>query len=102
MIFFFDHGAQLMDRGKLGKGGTELFPFNTRLNCMIRHSDGVSGRSQAWILNQDLFSTVLRLAEVSHEEAGGQNKCSLANSAPGVRDHVVTGWRQYACVRDNG
>lgn len=102
VVFFSDYGTQLMDRGKFRKGGTDLFPFNTRLNCMIRHPDGVSGRSQAWIQNQDLFSTVLGLADVSHGQAEGQNVWSLANGAPGARDHVVTGWGQYACVRDGG
>jgi arylsulfatase A-like enzyme len=101
VMFLSDHGTQLMDRGKFGKGGRDLFPFNTQMNWTIRHPDGPRGKhSDAWVQDQDVFTTVLKMCGVDHDPGDGLDALALAASGELGRDHAVTGWGQFANVRD--
>lgn len=102
VLFFSDHGTQLMDRGRFGKGADALFPFNTQQNWTIRHPEGPRGQTcDAWVQNQDLPATILRLCGVENEPLDGVDAWALATGdvAPS-RDHIVTGWGNRANVRD--
>lgn len=100
VMFLSDHGTQLMDRGKFGKGARDLFPFNTQMNWMIRHPNGQTGQSDAWVQDQDVFSTVLSACGVAHDPGDGLDAMSLVERDGSGRDHAVTGWGQFANVRD--
>ena len=103
VMFLSDHGTQLMDRGKFGKGARDLFPFNTQMNWMIRHPDGARGKHvEAWVQDQDIFATILGVLGVDHDPGDGQDAWQVVSSGgAGVRDHIVTGWGPFANVRDD-
>ena len=64
VIFFSDHGTELNDHTGFGKRETELHPFNTRLNLMIRHPDSrfADRDVDAFVQNYDLAATILDFA----------------------------------------
>ena len=102
VMFLSDHGTQVWDRGRFGKGPGELFPFNTQLNWFIRHPDGPRGKHvDAWVQNHDLTPTVLNLLGVQHEGLDGVDAWAIAAGGTGPnRDYVTTGWGNRMCVRD--
>jgi arylsulfatase A-like enzyme len=102
VMFVSDHGTQLWDKGKFGKGATELHPFNTQINWVIRHPDGPRGEiSDAWVQNHDLTTTALDLLGVEHEELDGVDAWAIATGkVESVRDHITTGWAGNLNVRD--
>lgn len=103
VMFVSDHGTQLMDKGKFGKGAAELFPFNTQINWMIRHPDGPRGEHcDAWVQNQDLTPTILSLLGVDQRnEMDGMDAWGIATGKnKEKRDHITTGWGSFLNVRD--
>ena len=102
IMFMSDHGTQIWDRGKFGKGWEELYPFNTRLNWFIRHPGGPRGKScDAWVQNQDLTATALNLLGIEHEGLDGVDAWAIAaGESPSARDHITTGWGDNLNVRD--
>jgi arylsulfatase A-like enzyme len=103
LMFVSDHGTQLMDRGAFGKGARDLFPFNTQMNWTIRHPAGPRGKHvDAWVQDQDIFTTILSMLGVDHEPGDGQDVWQVAQSdSTGIRDHAVTGWGSFVNVRDD-
>ena len=103
VMFLSDHGTQVWDRGKFGKGADELYPFNTQINWFIRHPDGPRGsRCNAWTQNQDLTPTVFNLLGLKHESMDGEDAWPVATGrAEPTRDHITTGWGPYLNVRDD-
>lgn len=102
-----DHGTEVWDKGRFGKAADRLHPYNAQINLMIRHPDGVGAgrRVDAFAQNQDLVPTLLALLDVPHPRLDGDDLWPLVTGGPGShalesRDHVVTGWAQYASVRD--
>lgn len=103
VMFLSDHGTEVMDKGYFGKGGSRLYPYNTRLNLIVRHPDGPRGTTcDAWTQNQDLAPTILGMLGIEHEPLDGFDMWPVAlGQAETVRDHVTTGWGEHACVRDD-
>ena len=44
VVVLSDHGTQLRDQGRFGKGPDQLHPFNTQLNLLIRHPTPASSK----------------------------------------------------------
>jgi arylsulfatase A-like enzyme len=100
VMFVSDHGTELLDHGRIGKSAPHLFAHNTQLNWVIRHPDGPSGREvDAFVQNQDLLPTALRLLEVPALAVDGVDAWPLVNGATSDRKAVITGWGDYASVR---
>ena len=91
-----------MTAGHFCKSGDRLYPFNTRLNWIIRHPHGPAGATcDEWVQNQDLCPTLLGMLGVDHEPLDGVDVWPLCTGAGApVRDHVLTGWGHNVCVRD--
>ena len=102
IMFVSDHGTQLMDKGKFGKGGTELYPFNTQINWLIRHPNGPRGKHcDAWVQNQDITPTICNLLGIGHLGGDGVDAWALAtDQEKSSRTHVTTGWGSFINVRD--
>ncbi|HUT18945.1 MAG TPA: sulfatase [Anaerolineae bacterium] len=106
-----DHGTQLMDHGRFGKGADEMHPFNTRIPLYIRHPDGPRNRSiDPFVQSHDLMPTLLRLLDVPYANVDGSDAWSLVTGErKQLRDHVVIGWASFvtgsaggrASVRDD-
>jgi arylsulfatase A-like enzyme len=103
VVFITDHGTEVMDKGRFGKAADRLYPYNTQLCWFICHPDGPRGAScDAWTQTQDFQPTLLHLLGVEHPALDGHSVWPVATSgAAPVRDHVVTGWGNFACVRDD-
>ena len=60
VVILSDHGTQLRDQGRFGKGPDQLHPFNTQLNLLIRHPERQQAQDvDAFVQNHDLMPTVL-------------------------------------------
>lgn len=104
IMFTTDHGTELMDKGRFGKGGDRLHPFNTRVPLFIRTPDGPRGlRCDAWSQNLDFTPTLFGLLGLEpREDFHGKNLWPIAlGDAPAHRDYVTTGWGHNCCVRDD-
>ena len=73
------------------------------MNWTIRHPAGPRGKHvDAWVQDQDIFTTILSMLGVDHEPGDGQDVWQVAQSdSTGIRDHAVTGWGSFVNVRDD-
>jgi len=94
VMLLSDHGTQLLEHGRFGKGGDAMHPYNTRINWVIRHPDGPRGRHiKPFVQSHDLMPTALRLLGVPHARAEGEDVWPLVTGERSrIRDHVVIGW----------
>jgi arylsulfatase A-like enzyme len=100
VVVLSDHGTELWDRGRFGKGADRLHPYNSAINWLVRHPDVSRRRDDfAFVQNQDVVPTLLGLLGVPHGPLDG---CDVwPETRPALpRDFVVTGWGDHACVRD--
>ncbi|MBL7201078.1 MAG: sulfatase [Anaerolineae bacterium] len=123
VVLTSDHGTQLLDHGRFGKGADELHPFNTQIPLYVRHPDGPRGRRvDAFVQSHDLAPTLLRLLDVPYANVDGQDAWTLVTGerpslrdlagngarASGtdadkmLRDHVVTGWAGFVAGNAGG
>jgi arylsulfatase A-like enzyme len=101
VIFTSDHGTELWDKGRFGKGGDRLYGYNTRIPLVIALPDGTgAGTSRDDLCqHQDFFPTIGRLMG---EEPGtdleldGRDLFAVSESAP---DKVIIGWSGNLSVR---
>lgn len=96
-----DHGTELWDNGRFGKWSARPYGYNTQINLMIRHPDGAGAgqRIDSFVQNQDIAPTLLSLLDIAHPRMDGENVFP-GGADSGARDHVVTGWGEFASVRD--
>jgi arylsulfatase A-like enzyme len=104
VVLTSDHGTQLMDHGRFGKGAEELHPFNTRIPLYIRHPDGPRDTAvDAFVQSHDLMPTLLRLLGVPYANVDGSDAWSLVTGERAqLRDHVVTGWASFVTGNAGG
>jgi arylsulfatase A-like enzyme len=110
-----DHGTELLDHGRFGKSADHLYAHNTQLNWIVRHPQGTGGRDRtidAFVQNHDIVPTILDLlglldrwpgaTAVDRPEWAGRSALPLIEGRPDARgrDFVITGWGDYASVRD--
>ncbi len=103
LMLVSDHGTELFEHGGTHKGANKLFPYINKIHWMIRHpkADLRDRRVEAFTQDHDLFPTALRLLGVDCPPVEGVDVWPLATGEGGpVRDHVVTGFGDFACVRD--
>jgi arylsulfatase A-like enzyme len=109
-----DHGTELLDHGRFGKSADHLYAHNTQVNWIVRQP-GAPGRGRtvdAFVQNHDIVPTALDLlglldawpgaTSVDRPEWAGRSMKGLVEgdaSAQG-RDYVITGWGDFASVRD--
>ena len=111
IVILSDHGTQLLDQGKFGKGADELHPFNTQLNLMVRVPGGPTDLDvDAFVQNHDLMPTLLGRLGVRADWTDGEDLWPLVTGEQtAVRDRIVTGWASFvtgnavgrASVRDD-
>jgi arylsulfatase A-like enzyme len=99
-----DHGTQLFEHGGLHKAGVTMFPWETQLLWFIRHpmEDRRDQHVEGFVQDHDLFPTALRLLGLEHGPMDGRDAWTLTTGdCGGLRDHVITGFQDFASVRDN-
>lgn len=98
-----DHGTQILDHGRLGKGPRDLHPYNTRINMIVRHPDGPRDQhASGFVQAHDLPATLLAMLNVP-AELDGEDFWPLAmGETESIRDHVVIAWADWAEGRARG
>jgi arylsulfatase A-like enzyme len=100
VMFTSDHGTELLDHGRIGKSAPHLYAHNTQLNWVIRHPSGPRGQEvDAFVQNQDLLPTALRLLDAPPLPVDGVDAWPLLSGAAARRPFVITGWGDFASVR---
>lgn len=104
VIILSDHGTQLMDHGKFGKGPDELHPFNTQLNLMMRVPDAPRNLDvNALVQNHDLMPTLLGRLGVPCDWTDGRDFWPVVTGERAtIRDHIVTGWSGFTTGNATG
>jgi arylsulfatase A-like enzyme len=103
VIFTSDHGTELMDRDRFGKGGDRLVAYNTRLPWIVRLPGGRHGGTKRddFVQHFDLFPTVCGLMGASTEGVeqalAGRDLFDERAAAP---DRVITAWARFVSIRD--
>lgn len=94
IMLLSDHGTQLMDHGRFGKGPNELHPFNTQILWYIRHPQGPRNKHiSAFVQGHDVMPTILSLLNIPYASVDGENVWPLVTGEKEqIRDHVVIAW----------
>ena len=97
VVVVSDHGTQLRDQGRFGKGAGELHPFNTQLNLFIRHPSGPQNHTvSAFVQNHDLMPTILGQLDISCDWTDGENLWPLVTGEKSaIRERIITGWAEF-------
>ena len=101
ILFTSDHGTELWDKGRFGKGGDRLYGYNTRVPLLVRLPGGTDAGTTRDDLcqHQDFFRTICGLMgqDVPDELAGdGRDLFDADAAAPGK---VITAWSTNLSVR---
>ena len=100
VVLLNDHGTELLDHGRFSKHPSHLFSHNTQLIWSVRHPQYPQRQEEsALVQSHDLFPTMLDLLHVAHPPVAGHNVWPGSAVAP--RPWIVTGWGNYAAVRDS-
>lgn len=106
VCFVTDHGAELWDDGQFTKFGAnhgKLHPYNTQIEWFIRHPHGARGKHLPGLVqNQDFLPTLLDMVGLPGSELlDGKSAVPLIDGTTRqTRGRIVTGWGQWAAVRD--
>lgn len=92
-----DHGTQLYDQARFGKGSDEMHPFNTQILWYVRHPDGPCDQQvNPFVQSHDLMPTALRLLDVPYANVDGQDAWQLVTGEKALlRDHIVGSWASF-------
>jgi arylsulfatase A-like enzyme len=102
VIFTSDHGTELWDRDRFGKGGDRLVAYNTRVPLIVRLPGGRDGDTERtdFVQHQDLFPTICRLMDIEPEHGLGLHGSDLLDPAYRAPAKVITAWDRNVSVRD--
>jgi len=103
VIFTSDHGTELWDKGRFGKGGDRLHAYNTRIPLIVRlpGAQGAGTTRDDLVQHQDLFPTICRLMGFEPDpdlDLDGRDVLDPASTPP---EKVITAWRDNVGVRDH-
>ena len=104
VIILSDHGTQLLDHGRFGKGPDQLHPFNTQLNLMMRAPDAPGNMDiDAFVQNHDLMPTILGRLQIPCGWTDGEDLWPLITGDKiSIRDRIVTGWAGFSTGNAGG
>jgi len=102
IVFTSDHGTELWDQGRFGKGGDRLVGYNTRIPLIVRLPGGRNGGTvrDDFVQHQDLFPTISRLMGLeppSELDLDGRDVFDAASKPP---EAVIVAWSDNVSVRD--
>ena len=102
ILFTSDHGTELWDKGRFGKGGDRLYGYNTRVPLVVKlpGNDRANTTRDDFVQHFDLFPAISTLmGHPPGAELGldGRDFVDPARSAP---DRIVMAWDNNVSVRD--
>jgi len=102
ILFTSDHGTELWDQGRFGKGGDRLVRYNTGIPLIVRLPGGERAGTVCddFVQHQDFFPTIAH--RMGHEPPDdlaldGRDFLDAASTPP---EEVITAWGANASVRD--
>lgn len=97
VLVLSDHGTEVYDKGKFGKGGGRLHPYNTGIVWHMRHPDGPNGvRIPGFVQSHDVMPTILDLLNVPVAVDGESVWPLVTGEKQSIRDRIVCGWAEFA------
>ena len=102
VIFTSDHGTELWDKGRFGKGGDRLYAYNTRLPLIVRLPRGEAAPSvrHDLVQHQDLFRTICGRMGVEVPDELATDGRDIFDPAVAAPEKVITAWNTNVSVRD--
>ena len=102
IIFTSDHGTELYDKGRFGKGGDRLHQYNTGIPLVARLPGGRDGGTQREDLaqHQDFFPTICGALGLDLDPELGLDGRDLLDPASNEPEKVTTAWGRNVGVRD--
>jgi len=96
IVVLSDHGTQVWDHGRFGKGGGNMRAYNTGIVWQMRIPGVKPRRIPAFVQSHDVAPTLLDLLGAPYARTDG---CSVMPLVRGeverIRDKVVIGWAAY-------
>ena len=102
VIFTSDHGTELMDRDRFGKGGDRLYAYNTRIPLLVRLPGGRQGGTvrDDLVQHQDLLPTICSLLGVEPPAALGLDGRDVFDGASVPPEKAIIAWGPNVSIRD--
>lgn len=103
VVLTSDHGTQILDHGRFGKGPGNLRRYNTQIAMHLRHPGGPRGEHfGGFVQAHDLAPTLLGQLGVPAQMDGLDFWPLVTGEAEVMRDHVVIAWADWAEGRARG
>ncbi len=102
VIFTSDHGTELWDKGRFGKGGDRLYAYNTRIPLVVRLPGGGDRGTERrdFVQHQDMFPTICRLMGIEPEADPELDGRDVFDPSSGPLEKVIIAWHGNVSVRD--
>jgi len=103
VLFTSDHGTELMDRDRFGKGGDRLYAYNTRVPLVVRLPGSRQGGTvrNDLVQHQDLFATVCALLGVESPRSPGLDGRDVFDASAAPPEKAIIAWGANVSVRDD-
>lgn len=103
LMVLSDHGTQLMEEGRFGKGRGDMRPYNTRFVWYLRHPDGPRDKKvTAYVQSHDVAPTALALLGVPFGADGKSAWPLVTGERNKIRDYIVCGWANWSISEYGG
>ena len=101
VIFTSDHGTELWDKGRFGKGGDRLHHYNTGIPLIVRLSDRARAGTtcDGLVQHQDLFPAICHLMGIEPDPDLGLDGRDFLDPASAPPESVITAWGPNVAVR---
>jgi arylsulfatase A-like enzyme len=93
VLVLSDHGTQVWDHGKFGKGGGDMRRYNTGIVWQMRVPGVAAKRLEPIVQAHDVMPTLLELLDVPYARCDGQSVMPLVRGEIDcLRERSVIGW----------
>lgn len=93
VVVLSDHGTQVWDHGRFGKGGGNMRAYNTGIVWQMRIPHAKPQHISAFVQSHDVAPTLLDLLGVPYARTDGSSVMPLIRGdVERIRDKVVVGW----------
>ena len=101
VIFTSDHGTELWDKGRFGKGGDRLHAYNTGIPLIVRRPGGIDAGTvrDDFVQHQDFLPTVCGALGVDPPNAGELDGRDVFAPDAVASEKVITAWHANVGVR---
>jgi arylsulfatase A-like enzyme len=102
ILFTSDHGTEIWDKGRFGKGGDRLYRYNARVPFLLRLPGGARGGTVREDMAQhlDVFPTVATLLGCPPEAGLAEDGLDLLHQNLAPREKAIIAWGPNVSVRD--